>query len=540
MTTSAQLVEALLARAGLRARMRGAEREPGTFPAGWNAWLAAQRPRRDAVTGDTARHWVELLAARAPARAGRGLDAAGQPRALAWSKREVPREERRLRVFASAVSVLAHVLFAVALLWIGLLRLVPPVPETRGENVVQVEMLGDGTPEDAGGGTHDEVPAATAGAPTQPREAAPVEPAAAAASTPEAPVVESPEAAAPDTPSPPAAQEVVVSAPAPDPDTTFVLPPPAPRDAALPRVEARVPEVATRSIPEPLRTPAPVARPDVALPAPVLQPRAAEVAVREITAPVLAPQAPLRRDVALPSPSREARVPELARRDIPAPARGEAATTATTSRSSAPASTAATAATPRAPGTASTATARAQGTPAASPGAGPRAQPGARPATTRGDDWDDARRSVDGGTRGAPSGVFNPDGSVRLADRPGSASSGLPPGSLEQEIANLDRAGTWLRRPPPDYRGSIFDNAWRPSETLLQEWVRKSVTTVFIPIPGSSKRLECRTVLLAAGGACRIVDPNLNEQPARARPPPDIPFKPHLQEDNGARPPPAS
>ena len=36
------------------------------------------------------------------------------------------------------------------------------------------------------------------------------------------------------------------------------------------------------------------------------------------------------------------------------------------------------------------------------------------------------------------------------------------------------------------------------------------------------------------GGGCGIGDPNLNDQPAVARPPPDIPFKPGLQEDNGS------
>ncbi|QWF19167.1 hypothetical protein [Lysobacter capsici] len=69
--------------------------------------------------------------------------------------------------------------------------------------------------------------------------------------------------------------------------------------------------------------------------------------------------------------------------------------------------------------------------------------------------------------------------------------------------------------------------------------MRRSVQTVLIPIPGTGKRIQCSVVLLMAGGGCGIDDPNLNDQPAEARPPPDIPFKPHLQEDNGSvRPPP--
>ena len=70
----------------------------------------------------------------------------------------------------------------------------------------------------------------------------------------------------------------------------------------------------------------------------------------------------------------------------------------------------------------------------------------------------------------------------------------------------------------------LTDPSKDPNETLLEEWVRKSITTVRIPIPGTNKHIVCQTVLLALGGGCGITDPNLNEQPARARPPPDIPF----------------
>ena len=43
----------------------------------------------------------------------------------------------------------------------------------------------------------------------------------------------------------------------------------------------------------------------------------------------------------------------------------------------------------------------------------------------------------------------------------------------DYDLADLDRAGTWLRRPPTDYEPTVFDKYWRPSETLLEEWVRK-------------------------------------------------------------------
>jgi hypothetical protein len=41
-------------------------------------------------------------------------------------------------------------------------------------------------------------------------------------------------------------------------------------------------------------------------------------------------------------------------------------------------------------------------------------------------------------------------------------------------------------------------------------------------------------VLLALGGACDITDPNLQDVEAAARKPPDVPFKPELQENQDA------
>ena len=64
--------------------------------------------------------------------------------------------------------------------------------------------------------------------------------------------------------------------------------------------------------------------------------------------------------------------------------------------------------------------------------------------------------------------------------------------------------------------------------------MRRGIKKVSIPIPGSSRRLQCVVSLLALGGACMPVSDDVNEQPAMARPPPDIPFKPQLQEDNGS------
>ncbi|MDQ3229479.1 MAG: transmembrane repetitive protein, partial [Pseudomonadota bacterium] len=67
-----------------------------------------------------------------------------------------------------------------------------------------------------------------------------------------------------------------------------------------------------------------------------------------------------------------------------------------------------------------------------------------------------------------------------------------------------------------------------------QEWVRRGIKTLSIPIPGTSKRLECVVSILQAGGGCGLSDSEkLFEQPAIARPPPAIPFKPELHENQG-------
>lgn len=91
--------------------------------------------------------------------------------------------------------------------------------------------------------------------------------------------------------------------------------------------------------------------------------------------------------------------------------------------------------------------------------------------------------------------------------------------------------GTWLKRPPTDYEPTSFDRFWVPHENLLQEWVRRSIRTVLIPIPGTGKTIRCDVVTLAVVGGCGIVDPNMQDQPAGARPPPDVPFRPELHED---------
>src|SRR3546814_708345 len=77
----------------------------------------------------------------------------------------------------------------------------------------------------------------------------------------------------------------------------------------------------------------------------------------------------------------------------------------------------------------------------------------------------------------------------------GKVGGGLPPGTITEDFEKIDRHGTWLKRPPFDYTPTAFDRFWVPNETLLQEWVRRSIKEVLIPIPGTSKSITCSVVL---------------------------------------------
>jgi len=174
------------------------------------------------------------------------------------------------------------------------------------------------------------------------------------------------------------------------------------------------------------------------------------------------------------------------------------------------------------------------------PSSSPR--PGAAPTPVAGDDWGLGNQNRPGATNpgGRNPGLFNPDGSVRL---PGDSAvgGGLPPGTITEDFAKIDRMGTWLKRPPLDYTPTRFDRFWVPQGTLLEEWVRRGIRKVFVPIPGTSKRLVCTVSLLQAGGGCTVDDPNLRDEEATARPPPSVPFKPELQDPGSGltTPPPA-
>jgi len=223
-------------------------------------------------------------------------------------------------------------------------------------------------------------------------------------------------------------------------------------------------------------------------------------------------------------------VPNAAPR--PAPPSPAAASSTTTAPAAANASTAASTS------TSPTAT-RAPASPSKAP-------PGSWTTPNRSDDWGAANHPQDAdlngravsATQGNGSSLFKADGSVRVPGQEGHGNSerGAPGGEKDGwSKERIAQSGTWLKRPPYDYTPTSFDKYWAPNESLLAEWVRKGIKAVEIPIPGTSSSISCVISVLQFGGGCGLSDPNMQDQPAIARPPPDIPFKKELQEDNGSR-----
>ena len=557
--SSAELIEALRRRA--RRSLRP-ERPPGEFPPGWRDWFAWLGERMGVVTGASSEAIVAILVQRelvpAPRRSG-GLSR-WQAFTTLWRQQWHPPgpEGRRERIIAYAITLVVQLLFSLFLLWLAYARFGgEPLP--LGEDVVQVEFIGQGTPRDQGGGAASAPAARPAVSP--PAQAA--HRAAPAPATPSPAVPANAQAARPDTEPTPAeptrttpnvspAQPLQVTQ-TPQPDSSFVLPAPVPRAVSIPQRQVVVPELR--------ESPRAIEVVEVEVPAPAtapvrqIRPRLpdARVEVPQLQAQVEALPSPLP-----PLPDATARQPQLPQAQVrvpgvqatiaslPSPSLSPAGTSSAAQAEDAGRAPAATSGTASSPGNTPGATAAQAGGPPstgsgaqanpAGDGAGPKpaARPGAWSTAQAGDDWGLSDRNRPGGQSGKP-GLFDENGRPRLppGNRP-QAGGGLPPGMVEDNIADLDRAGTWLKRPPINYTPTRFDKFWVPSESLLENWVRRNIREVAIPIPGSSKKIHCVVSLLQLGGACGIDDPNMQDQEATARPPPDIPFKPELQEDQGA------
>lgn len=571
MTTAQDLIAALEQRLLLK---RGHAGTPGEMPAGWQRWFDAQ-PRADAGAARTRiEAWVQPLAQR--------LSYAAQGRAVRMglpffhlqrlARPHDPRDERALRVGVGAIDILLHLLLAATLLWLMYLHFAEMARQSdEPDQVVQVHFIGRGNAVAGGGALAEQgAPAAPAAVSpalqpasvptsvaTQEAEAASEQTATSAAppaleqvamSQPQAIDASRPVPPLEQVPAPPEARQVlqVSEVPQPQPDG-FKLPPPRERSVVLPQAQLREvrPRTQVESIPT-FTAPAPRVLQPVQRQAQLRAPEPAEQ-VREIE--VFRPDPRLlTRGRAVPAAdaSAQLRLPQPVGqvRELPLKPEAGGATVAARNHGNAAADGSARAASVGAgqvqagngPG-ARPAQAGGRGVAAEGAGAGPglKSAPGGWPGAAKSDDWGASQRNVAGTGNGegrsgdGKSGLFNADGSARLPDE-----------WSKQDGVDLDRAGTWLKRPGLEYQGTRFDKYWIPQGTLLQEWVRRGIKELSIPIPGTKLKLKCVVSLLQFGGGCMPVNPDVNEQSSTGRAAPDVPFKPELQEDNGSvRPTPA-
>ncbi len=573
------------------------------MPYSWSNWLRTRMSKGlSAFVDDDV---GDAIAARPPR--PRAAPAAARPLwwiivSLFWNGGEPPpRDQRGLRWFAGFFSAGLHVLFALLLLWVALVR--SNVSEQNAEEGerVQVEFLGDGTAQEEGGGapaaggaadTADATQAAAAAqsAAAPPAAAAQAAPAEQSVEQQAAPTATADVAAAPTPlesptpqPAPPVEQPLQVTE-TNRPTTDFVVPPVA---VVTPTLRGKEPQVRERTVetavdrPQPTQALRPAAEVAVQLRQPQVQVRERQIEiaeqqpvtlaqprVREAQVQLRTPQLGVRErpietatqeSVAMPTlPTRTAEVqvktPAMSVReravpgvaDKPASAPNAAAAAGAQAPASKPQpSASATAAASPSGNAGQAATANPSPHAGTSAGAGPKPQDrsGGWAAPTRGDDWGASQRQVagsEGGQADKGTGLFNADGSVRLGGNEGQgqdiAKRGAPGGDADTwSKERIAESGTWLKRPPYDYAPTSFDKYWAPNESLLAEWVRKGIKSVEIPIPGSNSKISCVVSMLQFGGGCGLTNPNMQEQPAEARPPPDIPFKKELQEDNGSR-----
>ena len=500
MTTAADIIAALLPRRAAPLLERQTR-----LPHGWGLWLRGLREKRGGITRERAQALTDTWMARPlpPFPREREHGRVGAFRSLFQQGWEPPlREERGLRRFAALVSAVLHLLFAIAILWLAWID-IEPLPPAGEESRTRLEFVGAGTPEQSGGGP----PAASAPVPaaSRPPRAATTggAPAAAAAPPPEPDV-------APAVP----AQQPLQATEVEQATREFVVPPPTLRPDPVPTL--RVPQASVRErevtvveVPDALP-----ALPRV-LPAPNLSAPELQLREREVPAPLGTIRTQALETPIAAVPNRSAPVQQLRERELAMPS---AEATAAPSPSAAPG---ADQAQPSAP-----AVGAAPATAAAGPVADPR--PGALPSPRRADDWGDSTRHTPGqpGAQ-AGSGLFDAGGRPRIPGdavgeaevRPGA------PGSRQAQARDDAAANTFLKRVPYAYEPTMFDKDWHPRESLLQEWVRRNIREVELSIPGTSKKVRCVISVLQLGGGCGLFDSNLNDQPAVARPPPEIPKK---------------
>ena len=580
MTTANDVIAALNQRRLLKT---GHEPSPSQLPAGWQGWLDAMVQTAAPIRHAPPQDWVDSLVQR-PAPAVSKSGGLGLPffQLLRLGRPPDPREDRKLRIGVGAADVLLHLVLVGLLLWLMYLRFLALAQQQEDEQgeAVQVEFIGRGNVATGGGALAnagvESAPAAASAArrasptvPTNPGQAAaraadanqPVALEQVAASPPQtlaadqtAPILTQPKPVPSDAT---AAQQLQVSNVAQPQPESFQLSPPRERTVVMPEIKLRdvqpqqqVEAIATLKA-QPVQT-LQVKPRDVQLRAPELKTQVqaldvfipdANLLTRERTPSTKSAQATT---ASVQVPQLHGQVRELPLQPgeggvvAAIPGNGHASN-GQASAAGAGGNTASAAGTGQAQAGQGAGTQAVQtggrGVSTAGTGAGPglKAAPGGWPGAAKSDDWGASNRNVAGTGAGSgndkgngrngdgKAGLFNADGSARLPDAWSKNSS-----------VDLDRSGTWLKRPGLEYRGTRFDKYWIPEGNLLQEWVRKGIKELSIPIPGTKLKLKCVVSLLQFGGGCMPENPDANEQNSTGRKAPEVPFKPELQEDNGS------
>ena len=588
MTTGQDVIAALNQRRLLKT---GHEPSPSQLPVGWQGWLDATVQAAAPIRHAAPQAWIDRLVQR-PAPSVSKNGGLGLPffQLLRLGRPPDPREDRKLRIGVVSVDVLLPLVLVALLLWLMYLRFLALAQQQEDEQgeAVQVEFIGRGNVATGGGALAnagaESAPAAASAArrPSPTTSTNPGQAAARAADANQPIALEQVAASPPQTltadqtapkltqPKPvpseaTAAQQLQVSnVPQPQPES-FQLPPPRERTVVMPEVKLRdvqpqqqVEAIATLEA-QPVRT-LQVKPKDVQLRAPELKTQVQTLEMFTPDASVLTrertlPSKPAQASASVQVPQLQGQVRELPMK--PGDGGAVAATPGNGHASNGQASAAGAGGnTANAAGTGQAQAGQGAGTQAAQSGgrgvstagtgAGPglKAAPGGWPGAGKSDDWGASNRNVAGtgtgtgsgagkgngrngngrnGEGDGKSGLFNADGSALLPDN-WSKNSGV----------DLDRSGTWLKRPGLEYRGTRFDQYWIHEGNLLQEWVRKGVKELSIPIPGTKLKLKCVVSLLQFGGGCMPENPDANEQNSTGRKAPEIPFKPALQEDNGS------
>ncbi len=586
-TTAADLLHAL------RARMPGQlvlDRHTG-LPYGWAIWL---RNRDNSAAPFNDDQVVDVLLARPVPLHRVGTAAVLSPFqafcSLWWQHWEPrPKDQRSQHWLALLGSFLIHLGLIAMLIWVVTVRWAPDETKPDDESRVRMTFIGEGAAKQGGGegqpaaATSAQAASSDARSSTQssaspetgkPKRSPPMSP------QPTADPVDSSSAtqaqdiapeqviAAASEPMKPNVPQVTVQVPTvtiesplqvtetPVATNDFVVPTPPtitvalrPIEPAAPQIEVRQRDIQTMSESPQVRE---VQRPD------------ATVAVRSANAPAVREReivVPNRPQVAAPSARVRditpiVRMPEVAVRtaelpSVPVPANPAPAPSSSVAAAQ-PAATAAPSIQAQAnPSkseqsnrTAAATSLSSKPTTSSNVGPKPTDRSGGWDVAASADDWSKSSRNRDGesaSANGQRNGMFDADGSIQVAAGTGDAGSGTsdrgPPGSQTDTWTRdqIAQGGTWLKRPPYDYKPTSLDKYWIPNQSLLQEWVRRGLKKIEIPIPGTTTTISCVVSLLQFGGGCGLSDPNLNDQPATARPPPDVPFKRELQEDNGTK-----